>query len=107
MERGIGQWKRRFHVLHSEIRVIPPAKVSKIIFVCAMLHNICKDRNIQILLEDDHGHGQPPAEDNIEMAANGEDDHEEDGDQAELPPAGYQARDGLLYRDEFARLHFK
>ncbi|KAK3886761.1 hypothetical protein Pcinc_009081 [Petrolisthes cinctipes] len=102
VEMGIGQWKRRFHVLHSEIRLTPPAKVCKIIFVCAVLHNICKDRNIQLLLEDDPGHDQPPAEDNIQMAANDDDD-----DQVEPPLAGYQARDGLPYREEFARLHFQ
>ncbi|KAK3881433.1 hypothetical protein Pcinc_014089 [Petrolisthes cinctipes] len=102
VERGIGQWKRRFHVLHSEIRLTPTAKVCKIIFVCAVLHNICKDRNIQLLFEDDPGHDQPPAEDNIQMAANDDDD-----DQVEPPPVGYQARDGLPYREEFARLHFQ
>lgn len=98
VERGIGQWKRRFHILHSEIRVTPPVKVCKIIFVCAMLHNICKDRNIALLLEDDPP-DQPPAEVNIQMDAN-------DIDNA--PPAGYQqARNGVVYKDNFARLHFK
>ncbi|KAK3873789.1 hypothetical protein Pcinc_021214 [Petrolisthes cinctipes] len=58
--------------------------------------------NIQLLLEDDRGHGQPPAEDNIQMAANDDDD-----DQIEPPPAGYQARVGLPYREEFARHHFQ
>lgn len=98
MGRGIGQWKQRFHVLHSEIRVSPPAKICKIIFVCALLHNICKDRNIQLILEED----QLPAdqENNIHMA----DDEE---DLAEPPPAGYHAHNGLQYRDEFARHHFK
>ncbi|XP_045106664.1 putative nuclease HARBI1 [Portunus trituberculatus] len=83
---------------NSEIRVTPPAKVCKIIFVCGVLHNICKQRNIQLLLEDD----QPPAEaeNNIWM------DDEEDGDGAEQPPAGHLAHNGLLYR-EFERLHFK
>lgn len=104
MERGIGQWKRRFHVLHTEIRVTPPGKICKIIFVCAMLHNICKERNIQILLEGDDGHGQPQVEDNIQMAADVNDDN---GGHAEPIPAAHQDRDGLRYRDEFARLHFK
>ena len=67
-----------------------------------MLHNICKDRNIQILLEGDEGHGQPPAEDNIQIA--GVDD--DNGGHAEPLPAG-QDRDGLRYRDEFARRYFK
>ncbi|KAK3887930.1 hypothetical protein Pcinc_007980 [Petrolisthes cinctipes] len=39
-----------------------------------------KIRNIQLVLEDDPGHGQPPAEDNIQMAAN------DDDDQVEPPP---------------------
>ena len=43
VERGIRQWKRRFHILHAEIRVKSPAYVCRIIEVCAMLYNICKD----------------------------------------------------------------
>ncbi|KAK3894996.1 hypothetical protein Pcinc_001289 [Petrolisthes cinctipes] len=39
------------------------------------------NRNIQLLFEDDPGHDQPPAEDNIQMAANDDDD-----DQVEPPP---------------------
>ncbi|KAK4316856.1 hypothetical protein Pmani_012032 [Petrolisthes manimaculis] len=101
VERGIGQWKRRFHVLHSEISLTPPAKVCKIIFVCAILHNICKDRNIQLLLEEDDGHGQPPAEDNLQMANDDDDDN-----RVEASPAGYQAWIGVPYREELARLHF-
>ncbi|KAK3858137.1 hypothetical protein Pcinc_035646 [Petrolisthes cinctipes] len=91
VERGIGQLKRRFHVLHGEIRVQPPSKVCQIIKVCAMLHNICKDRNIYI----------PAAED----------DEEEVDDPLPLqppqPPAAQRPREGLLYRDEFADLHFR
>ncbi|XP_067659984.1 putative nuclease HARBI1 [Haliotis asinina] len=45
VERAIGQLKRRFRVLHGEIR-LKPEKAAKVITVCAMLHNICKDRNI-------------------------------------------------------------
>ncbi|RXN36535.1 nuclease HARBI1 [Labeo rohita] len=41
VERGIGQLKRRFHVLHGEVR-LRPEKVSKVIIACAILHNICK-----------------------------------------------------------------
>uniref|UniRef100_A0A8W8IF33 Putative nuclease HARBI1 n=1 Tax=Magallana gigas TaxID=29159 RepID=A0A8W8IF33_MAGGI len=39
VERVFGWWKRRFHVLHSEIKM-KPAKVCKIIGACAILHNI-------------------------------------------------------------------
>ncbi|KAK6293355.1 hypothetical protein J4Q44_G00356810 [Coregonus suidteri] len=51
VERGIGQLKRRFHVLHGEVR-LRPEKVSKLIIACAILHNICKVRQIAEPLED-------------------------------------------------------
>ena len=59
MERGIGQLKRRFHVLHSEVR-LEPQKTCKVILACAVLHNICKLRNIAL----------PDAEDDEEMLHN-------------------------------------
>jgi len=37
--------KRRFHVLHGEIR-LSPDRASTVITVCAPLHNLCKQRNI-------------------------------------------------------------
>lgn len=53
VERGIGQWKRRFYVLHGEVR-LEPAKACKIIIACAALHNIA---NILRMPEfDDEGH---------------------------------------------------
>ena len=39
IEQTLGRWKRRFHVLHSEIRMAPE-KVCIIIGACAVLHNI-------------------------------------------------------------------
>ncbi len=51
MERGIGQLKRRFHVLHGEIRQ-SPEHASRIIMACGILHNICKARNIPLLDDD-------------------------------------------------------
>ncbi|KAH3863410.1 hypothetical protein DPMN_026397 [Dreissena polymorpha] len=39
IERAFGVWKRTFHVLHGEIRM-KPAKVSRIIIACAVLHNL-------------------------------------------------------------------
>ncbi|XP_046577279.1 putative nuclease HARBI1 [Haliotis rubra] len=45
VERGIGQLKRRFHVLHGEVR-LSPQKACKVIIACAVLHNISKDRNV-------------------------------------------------------------
>ncbi|XP_050707771.1 putative nuclease HARBI1 isoform X3 [Eriocheir sinensis] len=96
VERGIGQLKRRFHVLHSEVRVTPPVKVCKLIHVCGMLHNICKDRNIPIPLDA----AQPNAEEvDLAMA-------QPEGVQVVPPlPAG-QRNEGRLYRDEFCNLHF-
>lgn len=48
MEWRIGQLKHSFHVLHGEIRLIPPLKVCKVVEICALLHSICKGRNIQL-----------------------------------------------------------
>ncbi|XP_061193784.1 putative nuclease HARBI1 [Saccostrea echinata] len=39
IERTFGWWKRRFHVLHSEIRM-KPERVCTIIGACAVLHNL-------------------------------------------------------------------
>ena len=39
IEQTFGRWKRRFHVLHSEIRMAPE-KVCMIVGACAELHNI-------------------------------------------------------------------
>ncbi|XP_045115832.1 putative nuclease HARBI1 [Portunus trituberculatus] len=52
VERGIEQWKRRFHVLHNEVRVAPD-KVCKVIYACAILHNFCKNRGIPLPDADD------------------------------------------------------
>ncbi|CAC5361720.1 HARBI1 [Mytilus coruscus] len=44
IERTFGRWKRRFHILHSENRM-DPKKVTKIVMVCGILHNICIQLN--------------------------------------------------------------
>lgn len=87
VERGIGQLKRRFHVLHGEVRV-SPAKTSQIVMVCAALHNLCKERNLDL-----------PDEPAIE------DWPEEPNHIQPFVPAGVQG--GMLYRDNFATLHFQ
>ncbi|KAJ8411826.1 hypothetical protein AAFF_G00154640 [Aldrovandia affinis] len=56
VERGIGQLKRRFHVLHGEIW-LTPEKASRVITVCAILHNLCKQHNIPQPEEEDDDEG--------------------------------------------------
>ncbi|XP_052760293.1 putative nuclease HARBI1 [Mya arenaria] len=41
IERAFGVLKRRFHILHTEIRM-KPLKVSKIVVCCVVLHNLAK-----------------------------------------------------------------
>ena len=73
IEQTFGRWKRRFHVLHSEIRMAPD-RVCNIIGACAVLHNIA------ILLNE-------PME-----------DEELDDEVVEIEPFNGQQR-GLLMRD--------
>ena len=80
VERGIGQMKRRFHVLHGEIR-LTPERASTVITVCAILHNLCKRRNIP----------QPDDDD---------DDDDDDGDQHDNE-FGRVEPSGLAFRDHF------
>ncbi|XP_052788810.1 putative nuclease HARBI1 [Mya arenaria] len=47
VERGIGQLKRRWGILNGEIG-LKPEKACKVIIACAVLHNICKRRNIPL-----------------------------------------------------------
>lgn len=47
MERGIGQLKRRWGILHGEL-CVNPEKACKIILSCGVLHNICKARQIPL-----------------------------------------------------------
>lgn len=91
IEQGIEQWKRRFHVLHSEVRVAPN-KVCRVIYACAILHNFCKDRGIPLPDADDEG-GAEEVED--EEAA------------PYQAAAGPVARGVQAQRDHFAYLHFK
>ncbi|WAR11049.1 LOW QUALITY PROTEIN: HARB1-like protein [Mya arenaria] len=81
VERGIGQLKRRFGVLHGEIRV-QPEKACRIVLTCADLHNICKARNI-------------PMPDVID-----------DGDNANNMDNNIALQHGMQYRDYFANTYF-
>ncbi len=74
-------WKRRFHLLHSEVRM-HPEKVCKLIGACAILHNIAIAFN-------------EPMED-------------EEGDEDDQPDVQkYQGREtGHLIRDHIANTFF-
>ena len=60
IEQTFGRLKRRFHMLHSEVRM-QPEKVCKLIGACGILHNIALAFNEPMLeLEDDDN--QPEVE---------------------------------------------
>ncbi|KAK3880410.1 hypothetical protein Pcinc_015093 [Petrolisthes cinctipes] len=84
VERGIGLLKRRFHVLHGEIR-LAPEKAAKVIMACGILHNICKRLNIQLEEEEEEDVDDPNGLDVFQPA----------------PNAG--AQEGVLFRDDLAR----
>ncbi|CAG2194011.1 HARBI1 [Mytilus edulis] len=54
IERTFGILKRRFHVLHSEVRM-KPEKVCRIFGACAVLHNIALSRNEPLVNDDGAG----------------------------------------------------
>lgn len=58
---------------------------------CAGLFNLCKERNLPLPMEDDHGHN--------------DDEHDEMNQVQPLPPG--QIQGGLLFRDHIANLHFR
>lgn len=98
MERGIGQLKRRFHVLHGEIRQ-SPERASRIIMACGILHNICKARNIPLL--DDHG------DDNDDDDNDDDSDDDYDGnDNSTINPTLQSGSSRESIRDCFTNLHF-
>ena len=76
----------------------PPLKVCKIVQVCGMLHNICKERDIPLLDED-----QPMgavAEAAVPLQQN-------DAAQEPANAAGGRQNEGCACRDAFCNLHFK
>lgn len=84
MERGIGQLKRRVHVLHGEVR-LSPDKTCQVIVACCILHNICKDRQIPCPLDGDL-----------------DDNQQNDG----LNVQNGQQNDRIRYRQLFAETHY-
>ena len=92
VERGIGQLKRRFHVLHGEVR-FSPEKTCQVVTCCAILHNICKDRNIEIPDDD----GQEDFRDNGNDAEGAFGDGGPPDEHHNVP------ENGLQYRQHIAR----
>ncbi|XP_052788853.1 putative nuclease HARBI1 [Mya arenaria] len=69
VEKAIGQLKRRFGVLHTEI-TLSPEKACKVVIACAALHNLCKARGIPFAdnQDDDNGNnnnGDPRPQDQM------------------------------------------
>ncbi|WAR05725.1 hypothetical protein MAR_021094 [Mya arenaria] len=83
VERGIGQLKRRFEILHREI-YLQPIKVCRC--NCSVLHNICKQRAIPMAAVADNNDGR-----------NGDDGRPQ-------PQADNLV--GLRYRDHFVSSYF-
>ncbi|XP_052791288.1 putative nuclease HARBI1 [Mya arenaria] len=85
VERGIGQLKRRFGILHREI-ILQPVKVCRLVIACCVLHNICKQRAIPMAAIEDNNTGGY-------------------GDDGRVQP---QANNlvGLRYRDHFVSTYF-
>ena len=82
IEQSFGIFKRRFHLMHSEIRM-DPVKVSQLIGACAVLHNIA------ILWNDMYDPGEAMLE----------------NDQPDVPP--YDGpEDGLQIRDYICEHYF-
>ncbi|KAL5019964.1 hypothetical protein ScPMuIL_002856 [Solemya velum] len=92
VERGIGQLKRRFYVLHGEIRM-SPRKTCQVITACAVLHNVCKDRHIPL----------PEEEDNL---VENIDDNDAVDNQNVINHGAAAHQNGTLYRRQFANTHF-
>lgn len=84
MEQTIEQLKQRFRILSGDVR-LGPEKMCKIIYVCAMLHNICKQKNI------------PLPEDKVKAAA-------EVTANGEIQP--FSSQDEHLFRDHIVSLYF-
>ncbi|CAM4680670.1 unnamed protein product [Leuciscus chuanchicus] len=81
IERTIGQLKRRFHCLHSEMRV-EPSRACRIIVACVVLFNLSKTYSA-IEKEDEHGNEEGYEE--LHLIQN-----------QDFQQAGYAARDAIV-----------
>uniref|UniRef100_A0A4W5QYD8 C2H2-type domain-containing protein n=1 Tax=Hucho hucho TaxID=62062 RepID=A0A4W5QYD8_9TELE len=100
MRKGISQMKRRFPILQADIQ-LKPERVSRIIIICAILHNICRERNIPLPEGEDDDDDDDNDDDNDVKAKDGKMMAEENGPVESLPPSD------LHYRLYFTDLHFK
>ncbi len=98
MERGIGQLKRRFHVLHGDIRQ-SPERPSRIIMACGILHNICKARKIPLLDDDGDDDGDDDNDDDS-------DDDYDGNDNSTINPTLQSGSSRESIRDCFTNLNF-
>ncbi|XP_064464165.1 putative nuclease HARBI1 [Ornithodoros turicata] len=83
VERTIGQLKRRFHCLHSELRVAT-RHCCPIITACCVLHNIAKQFGSEVR----------------------ESPRDSDDDDPVMVPRYEGQQDGFLYRNAIVRQHF-
>lgn len=92
--------KRRFDVLHGEIR-LSPRKACQVVIACAVLHNICKERQLPVPYDYDDDDNKT------------DDENDDDGDDAEGHlhagnggAANGNIISGTLYRQQFTDTHF-
>ncbi|XP_056004148.1 putative nuclease HARBI1 [Ostrea edulis] len=88
VERTIGHLKRRFHVLHGEIRQ-HPQRASNVIIACGVLHNIAKMFNLPLPDDDDNA-----------------DAYNDNGNANDHIVADIQGTDGRAYRNHIVSAHF-
>ncbi|XP_062586830.1 putative nuclease HARBI1 [Saccostrea cucullata] len=98
--KGLGALlKRRFYVLHGEIRM-SPQKACQVVMACAVLHNICKDRQIPITDDDDNNDTSDDEDSGDDTAQGHHVQARNDG------AARGNNINGILYRQQFAATHF-
>uniref|UniRef100_A0A671USV5 Nuclease HARBI1 n=1 Tax=Sparus aurata TaxID=8175 RepID=A0A671USV5_SPAAU len=79
--------RKRYHSINTQVEIRhTPDRVCRIMMACAILHNICKERNVPL----------PPADD----------DDDEGGDGDASVPGNIHPCDGAAFRQHFANLHF-
>lgn len=88
MERGIGLFKQRFHVLQGKIR-LAPEKPTKLIMDCVILQNLCRKLNIEL--------------EEQEEEENEEDVDDRNGHEVLQPAVNVGAQEGTLFRENLTQ----